>query len=263
VSLLAVKLLLAPSFVVLASAVARRFGTRLGGAVGGSPVIAAAILLVLGIEHGAAFARDAATATLLAVVALTVFVLVYARASTSRDWPLALVAAWIAYGAALVVLREVSVDPIVALVLACSSCGAALVVLPHAPSQPVDTGPQPRWDIPLRAVSALALVFAVTASAALLGPHSSGLLTAFPMITAILAAFTHSQRGPRDTAVLLRGFSLSFIGYALFCFTIGVTVERVTLAESFAIASVAALAASVAAISLDSRRGDATRAERT
>ena len=57
----AVKVLLAPSFVVGAS-LHRRYGPRIGGWVAGLPVVAGPILLVYALTQGAAFAADAAAA---------------------------------------------------------------------------------------------------------------------------------------------------------------------------------------------------------
>ena len=62
-ALLAVKVLLAPGFVVGASLAARRFGSRVGGVVGGLPVVAGPILLVYALEDGRVFAAGAAAGT--------------------------------------------------------------------------------------------------------------------------------------------------------------------------------------------------------
>ena len=59
----ALKLLLAPGFVVGASLTARRFGPRVGGLVGGLPVVAGPILLVIAILHGEDFGADASAAS--------------------------------------------------------------------------------------------------------------------------------------------------------------------------------------------------------
>ena len=64
-TLIAVKVLLAPSFVVGASLAARRFGARVGGLVAGLPVVAGPILLAYAIAHGSHFAANAAAGTLL------------------------------------------------------------------------------------------------------------------------------------------------------------------------------------------------------
>ena len=69
--LLGVKVLLAPSFVVGASLVARRFGARVGGLIAGLPVVAGPILLAYALAHGRAFAAHAAAGTLLGLISLT------------------------------------------------------------------------------------------------------------------------------------------------------------------------------------------------
>ena len=78
-ALLAVKLLLAPSFVVVASLASRRFGPRVGGLIAGLPVVAGPILLAYAIAHGSAFAAAAAVGTLMGLVSLIAFVVVYAH----------------------------------------------------------------------------------------------------------------------------------------------------------------------------------------
>ena len=60
-TLVALKLRLAPSFIVATSVLARHVGVRVAGVVGGLPVVAGPILLVIAIEHGRSFAADAAT----------------------------------------------------------------------------------------------------------------------------------------------------------------------------------------------------------
>ncbi len=85
-ALLAVKLLLAPAFVVGASLAARRFGPRVGGLIAGLPVVAGPILLVYALAHGRAFAAGAAAGTLLGLVSLIAFVVVYARLASRLFW---------------------------------------------------------------------------------------------------------------------------------------------------------------------------------
>lgn len=60
-TVLALKVLLAPSFVLATSLVSRRFGLAVGGVVVGLPAIAGPILPVLALQHGTGFASKAAT----------------------------------------------------------------------------------------------------------------------------------------------------------------------------------------------------------
>lgn len=64
----ALKLLLAPAFMVATSLVARRWGVRVAGAVAGLPAIGGPILLVVDLEHGRRFAHGAAVGTMLGFV---------------------------------------------------------------------------------------------------------------------------------------------------------------------------------------------------
>ena len=83
---LATKLLLAPAFVVAASLAARHYGPRIGGLVGGLPVVAGPILLVFALDHGPVFAAGAAAGTLLGLVSLLAFIVVYAHLASHVRW---------------------------------------------------------------------------------------------------------------------------------------------------------------------------------
>jgi hypothetical protein len=261
VTLLALKLLVAPSFIVATSVLARRFGVRVAGVVGGLPAIAGPILLVIALERGRSFAADAATGTVLGIVALAVFVVAYVAVSSRFAWPWALLIGWASFLVAVLALRPVHVGPLAAFGLACGACAATLVVLPRRQSVPVPSRPYPRWDLPLRGVSAVIPIVAVTSSARLLGPHLAGLLTAFPIITPVLAAFTHAQQGDREVARLLRGMTVGFFAYALFCFTVSVAVRGLGVGAAFALATALALAAQGIAIALSRRREQLVSAE--
>jgi hypothetical protein len=123
------------------------------------------------------------------------------------------------------------------------------------------TRPHPRWDLPLRGACAVIPIVAVTGTARLLGPHLTGLLAAFPVITPVLAAFTHAQQGTREAVGLLRGMTAGFFAYALFCFTVSITLRGLGIAASFALATVLALAVQGIAIALSRRRGQLLSAE--
>jgi hypothetical protein len=254
VTLLALKLLLAPAFVVVSSLVARRFGVRVGGVVGGLPAIAGPILLVLALAHGAAFAARAATGTLLGIVALVAFVVAYVAVSHRRTWPWAVGLGWTSFFVAVAALRPVHVGAVVALALTCGACAATLAALPRPNAPPPPPRRYPRWDLPLRAACAAVPVLVITASARALGPQLTGLLAAFPIITPVLAAFTQAQQGPTESDRLLRGMTAGFFSYALFCFAVAVTVEELGVAASFALATVVALATQAAAIAVARRR---------
>jgi hypothetical protein len=235
---LALKLLLAPAFVVGASLIARRFGPRVGGLVGGLPVVAGPILLVVAVVHGEGFAADASSASLIGLVSLTAFVVTYAEVARGGSaWPAALAAAWAAFLACTAAGSTFSVPATVGLALAALAFGAALrLVAP--PARPTARVPSPpAWDLPLRAGCAAAMVVAISAASSGLGAHVSGLLAPSPIITSILAAFTHAQRGAGDTILLLRGMLVGFFAFAAFSFAAAASLRPLGVAAGFAVAA--------------------------
>jgi hypothetical protein len=100
-----------------------------------------------------------------------------------------------------------------------------------------------RWDLPLRAACALALVLALTALAGWLGPQLSGLLAPFPIIATVLATFTHAQRGRGELLLMQRGMVSGFGAFALFFFTLAVTLRHISTLAAFALATAIAVGA--------------------
>jgi hypothetical protein len=97
-------------------------------------------------------------------------------------------------------------------------------------------------------------VVSVTAAARLLGPHLSGLVASFPVITPVLAAFTLAQHGPAEAVRLLRGMTVGFFAYALFCFVVSVAIVPLGTPATFVLATALALGAQGVAVALTRRR---------
>jgi uncharacterized membrane protein (GlpM family) len=239
--LLAVKLTLAPAFVVGASLASRRFGARIGGLIAGLPVVAGPVLLVYALAHGRAFASGAAASTLLGLVSLTAFLVVYSRLGARASWPATLLAGWLTFILATALFSTFSIPVGAALAVAAAGVLAGLVALPH-PRGVESACTPPAWDLPLRAACAAALVLTLAAVSGPLGPRLSGLLAPFPIIATVLAAFTHAQRGVDDVRRMSRGMVTGFCAFALFCITVSVALRTLDIAASFALATVVALA---------------------
>lgn len=247
--LLAVKLTLAPAFVVGVSLVARRFGPRIGGLIAGLPVVAGPILLVYALAHGRAFASGAAAGTLLGLLSATAFLVAYSRLGRYASWRVTLLASWLTFALATAVLSTFSIPVGAALALAAAGVLAGFVALPH-PSGAESAYAPPLWDLPLRAACAAALVLTLAAVSGWLGPKLSGLLAPFPIVAAVLATFTHAQRGMDDVRRLARGLVAGFCAFGLFFFTASIALRTLDIATSFALATVVALAAQTAMLGL-------------
>jgi hypothetical protein len=258
VAVLALKLILAPAFVVGASLTARRFGPRIGGLVGGLPVVAGPILLVLAIVHDRAFGARSATTSLLGLVSLATFVVVYGFAAGRLRWPGALALAWLAFLAMTALASAFHIAATLALAVAFASFVIGRAVLPSPSTEPSDAAiTPPSWDLPVRAACAAAMVLTITAASAGLGPRLSGLLAPAPIITTVLAAFTHAQLGSDAALRLLRGMLTGFFAFALFCWTVALALPHTSILAAFALATAVAVLAQ--AISFGLTRGEANR----
>lgn len=235
------KLLLAPACVVAVSLAGRRWGVAAAGILGGLPVVAGPILVVLTLVHGRAFGADAAAGTLLGLAALTLFVVVYGKAAERTGPLLSLLAGWAAFLSGVAFLQLLDPPPGISLVFVAACFAVGLAVLPAPAAAPAPGAPPPWWDLPARAFAALALVVAISAVSGALGPNLSGLLAPFPIIASVLAVSTYVHGGRGQLRVLLRNFLVGFYGFAAFCFVLALSLDSLSSPLAFSAALAAAL----------------------
>jgi hypothetical protein len=248
VSLLLVKLALAPALVVGSSLAGRRWGHEVSGLLVAMPLVAGPILLITELEHGERFAARAAAASLLGLVALASFVVVFAQVARRRGWLLAVLCGWLAFLAVALAFSATFIPAGAALALAFAAFALAPLLLPADPrvaDEPI--GPLPGWDLPARAIATALLVLGLTGAAAGLGPTLTGVLTPFPVSNTVLAAFLLVLEGPVQLDAFFRGFLRGAYGFCAFCFLVAVLVVSLGVAPAFSIALCGALAAQLIA----------------
>jgi hypothetical protein len=96
--------------------------------------------------------------------------------------------------------------------------------------------------MPYRLAATAAMVLILTAAAGSLSPWLSGLLAPFPIITAVLAGFTHAQAGAEASITLLAGLVPGLVSFALFFVVIAVALPALGIAAAFGLATATALA---------------------
>jgi hypothetical protein len=242
--LLTLKLVLAPALVVLSTLAGRRWGPGVTGVLVALPVVAGPILLITELAHGRRFAAHAAAASLLGLITLALFALVFARLSAvlgpfavlALGWSLCLIADF--------ALSRVAVAPPLGLLLTLAGTALATTLMPADPpiEQPAGPQPWPWWDLPARATATVVLVLVVTGAASRLGPSLTGVLAPFPIATSVVATFSLAQRGPAATVTLLRGVLRGLIGFAAFCFLVAVLVASAGPVVAFTSALATAVA---------------------
>ncbi|HET6870027.1 MAG TPA: hypothetical protein VFH80_29200 [Solirubrobacteraceae bacterium] len=246
-----IELLIAPALVAVSTSVAHRWGPRAGGVVSAFPAIVGPVLLILALGHGRAFAARAAEGTLLGLVSLAAFALVYGRVAGEHGWPAAALAGWLAAGLAALGIGAVAgrTGSPVGLVVASAVLAAACRALPANVLVPASSPESRRsGEIPLRMASVALLVAVLSTAAGALGAVAGGMLAALPVLACVLAVFTHRARGGPQAIALLRGMLAGMASFVLFCQVIALAVVPYGIAPAFAAATGVALAVQAIAV---------------
>ena len=238
--MLALKLLLVPSFLALVSLAGRRWGPGVAGWLAGFPAVGGSILFVLALEQGPAFAAQAATASLSAVLSSVLFSLAYSHACLRHDWWLAspfAIGSWALASFALSLLpSSLPLSLAIALItMALSDRLFPAIARPPLPS---------RFDgreLALRMIAGASLTLAVSALAQAVGPAYSGILSAFPVIGAVLTIFSQRNSGPEFVVALTRAMVRGLWSFTSFCTLLALLLPRAGLPVSFAVATLAAV----------------------
>ena len=242
--------LLAPALTAAVTLVARRYGPRAGGVVGGFPAIVGPVLFIDLIEHGAPFTARAATGTLLGLVTVSAFAVVYGRLAP-RGWRTALAAGCVAAAVAGAALTGLQAGPVVAAAVAAVSLAAAAFLIPRAPAalaRDAAAATFGRWDLPGRLVASLVLVATLAVLAGVVGPTAGGVLAALPVLAAVVSVFTHRTDGPVAATAFLRGLLGGLGGFAVFCLLIALLIEPAGGPVAFIAATAGAVVAQLAAV---------------
>ena len=146
---------------------------------------------------------------------------------------------WIAYFAAAALVLRLNVNVFAAFALVVVVLILILFAFPRPVSSasPVTHG---RYDLLLRMLTAAGMIVGLTESARLLGPMRSGILSAFPAYTTILAVFAH-QQGAATAINVLRGVAIGLFTAATFFLILSPCLLHLNIAASFLLATAGAL----------------------
>lgn len=246
--ILLLKLLLAPALVVGSSLAGRRWGAQVTGVLVTLPIVAGPILLITCLEHGTAFGAAAASSSLLGLVTLALFAVVFAWCSRRMRWAGALATAWAACLVADLAVAQVSLPAWWGMPVTLAGIAAASRALPPVAAA---TGVRPLsewpwWDLPGRAAATASLVVLVTTLSSALGPQMTGVLAPFPIATSVVAAFVLAGHGSAEAVRTLRGVLTGLVGFAVFCFVVAVLVDRWGVAVAFGLALTVTVAGQLA-----------------
>jgi hypothetical protein len=235
-----VQFVVAPLLVLAASVAARWWGHGIAGLVSAFPAIVGPVLLTGAHRHGASFAAQQATGTLLGLAALSGFALAYARTALHTSWPLSVAAGWAVAAAIAGLTSAVAASLLAAMVTAVASLALAHQGIPRAVLPELGLEPRTR-DLAVRMALTALLVVSLAAVAGWVGPTAGGILAALPVLACILAAFTHERHGTAAAAQLLRGMLSGMGGFVVFCLLVAAVVDDAGVTVTFMAATGAAL----------------------
>jgi hypothetical protein len=244
---LVAKLALTPGIVVATTLVGRRYGGAVSGWLVGLPLMSGPITLFFAVEQGKHFAARSSVGSLSGTLAEAGFCLGWANVARRATWPYALAAGSASFAIVGLAAELLPLDPhlpIPLAPLALASLAVLVLVLRLLPRLPIETRDEvlaPRWELPARAIVATGLLLLLTGLATVLGARLSGLLTVYPLYTAVLAGFAHRAGGAAAAIRILRGLLLGLFAFVTFFFTLTVLLTRTSIPVAFAVALVLSL----------------------
>lgn len=240
-SILALKLLLAPLIIGGASLAGRRWGPVVSGWLIGLPLTSGPVAFFVAISHTGSFAASTVLGTLSGGPSLVAFCLVYAWLALRFAWPVALTGSILAYFGILLVMQNLVLPLWVIFPLVVLAILAGLWLMPgHAQPQAAEAKPGP-WDLPARILIGTSFILGLTGIAPWIGPRLTGLLSTIPLYTAILTIFAHRLQGPPGAAGVLRGLLYGMFGFAGFYLVLALLLGQVPLGTAFLAALLATL----------------------
>lgn len=253
-AILALKLVLTPLLVGLASLAGRRWGSEIGGWLVGIPFTSGPIAFFLALSPGPRFAAAAAAGIMAGTASQAVFCLLYSWvASRGGAWGPSLIVATAGFLAATFLLNLVLVPTWIAFAAMIAVLVVSIALMPGRGNSGHESLAFPRWDIPARMGVATAFVVALTAVAPLLGPRLAGLVAPFPLYATVLATFAHRIQGAAPAIGVLRGLLLGLFAFAAFFLTLAELLVGQGIALAFAAASLAVLLVQGASLAVGRR----------
>jgi len=256
---LALRLVLAPTLIAIASLAGRRWGPTISGWLVALPLTSGPISFLLALAYGPAFAATAAHSTIAGTLSLLVYCLAYAWTATRAPWPFAVAAGALVFGGATLALEHLTLPLPLLVVCVVGALVATLLLLPKTTrdAAPTPRRATPRWDLPARMIVAAVFVGLMTGAATVLGPQLTGLIAPFPIYVTILAAFAHHQNGWQAAVGVQRGLLYGLLGFVGFFLVISTLLEPLGIGATFTIAILVSLLSQAISLWLLRRRARA------
>jgi hypothetical protein len=238
--LFALKLFLTPVLTLLLTLAGRKWGQRVSGIFTGLPLNSGPISFLFALEYGNEFAAQAAVGSMGGMAAISAFVFVYAFLARRAAWYICAPLALAAFFVEVLVLDATKPGLLPTLLLTALQIALVIRLLPQTGIVAKGIQP-PKYDLPLRLVSATTFVLLITALGEILGPRLGGLAATFPIFATVMSVFAQRHQGAPAAMQWLRGFANGMYASVAFYLVVHTGMTTQPLFVTYAAAIAAAL----------------------
>ena len=225
------------SVIYAVTKISKRWGNEIGGMIASLPWVAGPILVFITVEQGVSFAKNTIEGVMMGMIAWLAFCFTYMYVGERKSAVISLLFSYMSYIIVGYVLTLPTGQISVHLWYAITMLFVILAVFrfPSIESFSNTTFRTLQYDIPLRMIAITTFVLSITYFAQTLGPIWSGILTPFPIMTAVLAFFTHITQGISGTKLILRGMLAGIVGFTMFLYLQYFLLEKSSLPVAMSI----------------------------
>lgn len=234
-NLFLIKITIIPTVIALVTLVVRKWGNKAGGLIGSMPWTAGPILLFFILEQGKAFGIHSIQGSMTGILALIGFGYSYASLSRKLSWLPTLLISYVFFAMLALLFHSLQLNLLASYGLVMGSVFMALRFFPVPTTQSAGVRRLP-YDILIRMGVATLFVVIITGLASVLGPNWSGILTPFPIMTSVLAIFSHLLGGSNAAITTLRGLLIGLFGFTTFLFLQPYFLNEFSVGVSFGLA---------------------------
>lgn len=234
--MLALKMAVTATVVVVTSLVVERSGPFVGALIGSLPIAAGAAYVILALEHPLGFIAASAVGSVAINAAIALFAAAYALLAQRHGLIVSLGTATLLWFAIAALLRAVDWTPLGALAI---NIVTYAVTIPltwryRSAERPIKIV-RTRFDVPLRALTVAIVVAVVTTASSSIGSFASGMFALFPIILGSAIVIMHPRIGGKVTASMLAHAQLPLFGLGLGYFAVHYLVAPIGVWPALAV----------------------------
>ncbi len=238
------KIIAVPLLLWTVSLLGKRWGTFAASVFAGLPIVSGPVSLVITLEQGPSFAKVMAYNILPGILACVWENVVYAWLCRRFSWLASILLTLVLYFAFAALLCLIPYSLIFWTFMAFIAPFAGLLLLPR---------PMHAWHVPpahhnapwMQMTVGMGAMIVETEGAAWLGAQWSGMLVFFPVLSGVIGMFAHIESGPDAALRVFKGTLTGLSGATVFAIVVAWTITSMSVAATYALASVSAAAASL------------------